>query len=301
MSYQGKLDTITLPNGDTHSVVNLLCCEATNVNPTSAGGTIKTVQTDIPTKYMDYGEDIVYALRFLDKLSSVSVTELVVNDFYGTDIVDYRVGIAVLSAPDVWDVNYLVGAYGSYRIHDGDTVLFKKATLSSYGTDYERYLVLGVFPKYSDIDYNSLINKPTLATVATTGAYADLSGTPDLSTKLDTTNPSGTGTLVMSAESTMSRVFAQTNATTQKNAYVGTRTGTDSSGNHKNAIYFRSTYDGTKNLTVTDGSANATQLIQVASDGTLSGEIPTLIDKATADYATTPRGGCLPAQATLYI
>ena len=206
----------------------------------------------------------------------------------------------------VWGLTEKIEFYGN-RMTLGDPSS-QHATIENSGND------LSINADLKFVDNNttkSLItelsgkaNSSSLATVATSGLYSDLSNTPaiptktsdlqndsgfitDVSDKMDKTNPTGIGTMVMSATSGASRVFAETNATTQKNAYVGTRTGTDSSGNYKNAIYLRSTYDGTKNLTVTDGSANATQLIQVASDGTLSGTIPTLIDKATADYSTT--------------
>lgn len=167
MSYQGKLDAITLPNGDTHSVVNLVCGNVNAIN--TSGEYLYRIFTDLPSIYLDYGEDIVYALNFSDAISSAGYSELEVFDFgsaeYYTSVLFNNGGTAY----------YLTGRHSSYKIHDGETVVFKKVTIREYETDYERYLVLGVFPKYAEIDYNSLINKPTLATVATTGDYNDLS------------------------------------------------------------------------------------------------------------------------------
>lgn len=172
--------------------IEVVYCKATSILPTASGGTVKAVFTDIPLKYLDQ-DNVIFVLAFQNTISNTGVlNELVVNDFYGTNLVDYYVGIGINISQGA-QFTYLNGVYGSYKIHDGETVVFKRVTLSAYGEDYERYLVLGVFPKYAEIDYNSLINTPTLATVATSGAYSDLSGTPDLSTKMDKLNPTGTG------------------------------------------------------------------------------------------------------------
>lgn len=153
--------------------IEVVYCKATSILPTSSGGTVKAVFTDIPLKYLDQ-DNIIFVLSFKNTISNTLVlNELVVNDFYGTDLVDYYVGIGI-TTPHGAEFTYLNGVYGSYKIHDGETVVFKRVTLSAYGEDYERYLVLGVFPKYAEIDYNSLINTPTLSTVATSGNYNDL-------------------------------------------------------------------------------------------------------------------------------
>lgn len=70
------------------------------------------------------------------------------------------------------------------------------------------------FGVVTELEWANILNKPTFATVATSGAYADLTGTPDLNLKLDKnfsalptqTNPLLTDVLVLNRGTTVQKV-----------------------------------------------------------------------------------------------
>lgn len=70
------------------------------------------------------------------------------------------------------------------------------------------------FGVVTELEWANILNKPTFSTVATSGAYADLTGTPDLNLKLDKnfsalptqTNPLLTDVLVLNRGTTVQKV-----------------------------------------------------------------------------------------------
>ena len=70
------------------------------------------------------------------------------------------------------------------------------------------------FGVVTELEWANILNKPTFATVATSGAYADLTGTPDSNLKLDKnfsalpsqTNPLLTDVLVLNRGTTVQKV-----------------------------------------------------------------------------------------------
>lgn len=249
--YQGGLQTITIPNGDSNSVINVVF-----------GIVEQAIENSSELQLLT---DILDTFSYYDNLLMVLEIDKISTTQWGPEVVFGQSGIYIgLQNPNDPSAHSLYTAHSANLLHasDGTTILFKVVPYTQGNPAYIE--VLGSFPSLENV----------LNTVAFTGAYSDLTGQPaiptktsdlqndsgfitDVSDKMNKADGRGTGALIISGNNENAAVWAS--KVSGKNAYCGVR---DNSTGYSQ-IYMGSYSDGKRAMYTTNSTGTSAALFTI--------------------------------------